>query len=645
MAEYGGKQRNQLSKAISSSESQDVQLQRFADNRPQTNSQLNLIHSIQKKSNNTGLPDNLKSGIENLSGYSMDDVRVHYNSDKPAQLNALAYAQGTDIHVAPGQEKHLPHEAWHVVQQKQGRVQPTIQKQGVNVSDNEGLEKEADVMGENTIKSSVKTLSSLTQNNSSNYTIQYKGKTPLMKQVIGTDGLLEWAIKAIAVKEDRLLCFNSVLQNCFKKINDYDRMTNGSPLVQHAFICEIINSLDQYEINSEHDQPKIKQLREILIKEKNITYSQFERLKKYTDSDDAPYLQMTDEGMLWSVLDFEHNVTKMGKTGKEYFQHLSQLNLDSMENEEEESEIGMNKDYIDFVKAATDLLSNAKVNHYTTSTRVKTIMGGTKEMKSKMLLEHDLPEYKHNTSPYDDFGLGNSGFLFFFIESPNAPFRHTRFGSGDDGGTPVRISIPINESGLLEKGWIMLSDFAQREYPVIAAKADGSHHTSWLSTRENTPEVNKKKADGYTDIARKFELGVRLMTESEIEDMVQIEDSGKRQAFSAVTSQGHGDKESKQIYTAPRIERNSTRNLFDRIEIPDRIFNNILVGEDIIKGLAQRAGLEVMRIKNVNPELGDSMIKLRGDDLMSLMLKDLCRPQAMIPNELTIKDEYVQIMG
>nr|WP_165021231.1 DUF4157 domain-containing protein [Dysgonomonas sp. ZJ279] len=97
--------------------------------------------------NRTGMPDNLKSGIESLSGFSMDDVRVHYNSSKPAQLQALAYAQGTDIHVAPGQEQHLPHEAWHVVQQKQGRVEPTMQLQGVNVNDNEGLEKEADVMG------------------------------------------------------------------------------------------------------------------------------------------------------------------------------------------------------------------------------------------------------------------------------------------------------------------------------------------------------------------------------------------------------------------------------------------------------------------------------------------------------------------
>ena len=101
----------------------------------------------QRKVNHTGLPDNLKSGIENLSGLAMDDVKVHYNSAKPAQLNAHAYAQGTNIHVASGQEKHLAHEAWHVVQQKQGRVKPTLKLGNVQVNDNAGLEKEADVMG------------------------------------------------------------------------------------------------------------------------------------------------------------------------------------------------------------------------------------------------------------------------------------------------------------------------------------------------------------------------------------------------------------------------------------------------------------------------------------------------------------------
>ncbi len=96
----------------------------------------------------TGLPSGLRAGVESLSGVSMDKVSVHYNSSQPAQLNALAYAQGNDIHLAPGQEQHLPHEAWHLVQQAQGRVRPTLQmKQGVPVNDDEGLEHEADVMG------------------------------------------------------------------------------------------------------------------------------------------------------------------------------------------------------------------------------------------------------------------------------------------------------------------------------------------------------------------------------------------------------------------------------------------------------------------------------------------------------------------
>jgi hypothetical protein len=111
-----------------------------------------LIGTLQAKEeappNKTGIPDQLKSGIESISGMDLSDVRVHYNSSEPAQLNALAYTQGQEIHVASGQEKHLPHEAWHAVQQAQGRVKPTMQlKDGIPINDEEDLEHEADEMG------------------------------------------------------------------------------------------------------------------------------------------------------------------------------------------------------------------------------------------------------------------------------------------------------------------------------------------------------------------------------------------------------------------------------------------------------------------------------------------------------------------
>jgi hypothetical protein len=108
--------------------------------------------ALQRKENHTGLPDQLKYGIEAMGGHTMDDVKVHYNSPRPAQLNAHAFAQGTDIHLAAGQERHLPHEAWHVVQQKQGRVQPTTSINGAQVNDSPLLEKEADVMGSRAIQ-------------------------------------------------------------------------------------------------------------------------------------------------------------------------------------------------------------------------------------------------------------------------------------------------------------------------------------------------------------------------------------------------------------------------------------------------------------------------------------------------------------
>ncbi len=102
-----------------------------------------------RRPNRTGLPDELKSAVEALSGFSLDGVQVHYNSPQPRRFRALAYTQGQHIFVAPGQERHLPHEAWHVIQQAQGRVRPMFQlPDGARLNIDEQLESEADHMGE-----------------------------------------------------------------------------------------------------------------------------------------------------------------------------------------------------------------------------------------------------------------------------------------------------------------------------------------------------------------------------------------------------------------------------------------------------------------------------------------------------------------
>ncbi|MEX1827334.1 DUF4157 domain-containing protein [Luteibacter sp. CQ10] len=124
----------------------------FATNdSPRQVMQQQRIDALQQReassSPSSGLPQALRQGVETLSGISMAGVSVHYNSSAPMQMHAHAYAQGRNIYLGPGQERHLPHEAWHVVQQAQGRVRPTVQMAGAHVNDDPALEREADVMG------------------------------------------------------------------------------------------------------------------------------------------------------------------------------------------------------------------------------------------------------------------------------------------------------------------------------------------------------------------------------------------------------------------------------------------------------------------------------------------------------------------
>lgn len=92
----------------------------------------------------TGLPVQLKRDFEAKSGLSFDDVRVHYRSSRPGGLGALAYTQGNQVYLGPGQERHLPHELAHVVQQKQGRVGAEVRLGGVPLNLDPTLEAEAD---------------------------------------------------------------------------------------------------------------------------------------------------------------------------------------------------------------------------------------------------------------------------------------------------------------------------------------------------------------------------------------------------------------------------------------------------------------------------------------------------------------------
>ena len=217
----------------------------FIDNRPQniiqkSRQSQNYVSSqpIQQESNKTGLPDNLKSGIENLSGYSLDDVTVHYNSDKPRQLQAHAYAQGTDIHLASGQERHLPHEAWHVVQQKQGRVKPTLQLKGaVPVNDDAGLEREADVMGAAAMRS-------VSTNPAQLMTVQAKAVVQREKENKKSDSELKHGLdqlKKLAAHEAKQASDPEILAQLKHLISQLDDIVSGDDEELKSSIAEALN--------------------------------------------------------------------------------------------------------------------------------------------------------------------------------------------------------------------------------------------------------------------------------------------------------------------------------------------------------------------------------------------------------------------
>ncbi len=106
----------------------------------------------QRAKNQTGLPDELKTGLEIYSGMDLSGVRVLRNSSKPAELNALAYTRGHTIHLSPNQENHLPHEGWHAVQQMQGRVKSgRLQIDNTFINNDPRLEAEAVRMGKRAV--------------------------------------------------------------------------------------------------------------------------------------------------------------------------------------------------------------------------------------------------------------------------------------------------------------------------------------------------------------------------------------------------------------------------------------------------------------------------------------------------------------
>ncbi|TRX59499.1 DUF4157 domain-containing protein [Fulvivirga sp. M361] len=97
------------------------------------------------------LPHVIQKKMEESFNTDFSSVKIKTNSAQAKSFGALAFAQGENVHFAPGQfnpesskgQELIGHEFAHVVQQRQGRVQAGQS----NINDDPGLEKEADTAG------------------------------------------------------------------------------------------------------------------------------------------------------------------------------------------------------------------------------------------------------------------------------------------------------------------------------------------------------------------------------------------------------------------------------------------------------------------------------------------------------------------
>jgi hypothetical protein len=454
---------------------------------------------------------------------------------------------------------------------------------------------------------------------------QHATQRKLMDQL---QPIVGWAMERVGDARNYDLAFKDI----FADINTYDREEGKSVRGKLHLLQGIVPKLEQWVQHppvplGEADYQNINLIHKVVQIEIARIQPRYDYLSRYSADGSAPYRLMTDEGLLWCQPDLPYNVATVGRQGWAYFQALSSRNREEMQ--EAYFLAGIDKRPWSETMASNlrSVLSDAVLNHYTTRKRGAFLVA-EKSLKSKLRLELENDNYKHNTSAYDEYALANAGFLFFFVEPKGSPLRATRFAqdsSGADEGGAARITLPILTSGLLEQGWIMLSDFAQREFPDIWSKEppNEEQYKSWLVTRD---------ADKSFPVRiRHFENITFPLAEEEILKLQETEkNSMRRQALMNAMAQARGDGLCTQCYGMDLTCR-------------ERLLDNILAGQDIIPGLMTRTLLEVARIEQVNPRLAALLATLTGPRLMQCVFKDLCRPQAMIPNGVSLTADNLEL--
>jgi hypothetical protein len=469
---------------------QAMQLKRYAEMTAAHTSAASPAIPVQRvhKPNHTGLPDTLKSGIESLSGLSMDHVKVRYNSDKPAQIQAHAYAQGSEIHVGPGQEKHLPHEAWHIVQQAQGRVTPTTMMKAMAVNDDAALEREADIMG-------AKALGTANYGNLQSCAQKIASDAPIQRKPVPTlaEGMVRWyddldPQRTLYDSEEQLRALspyslpltntaddeeNTVLPIYDVRGPHFRTPVNEAETEEEKEHRRVFSKKLQYmapnaeerfenDVRDSNDESKVRELliqslRKLIPKEL-ATMGDLETM-------DFRQLEVVHAKALYTKGNLA-SLPSMKKVGKpdpgSSITHLDAMRKGLVSNPEETDLKGKKEALLmRLMPKLVELSHKIRLTHYYDAASEESILdSGRLQSKERRIRKAGGADVPNKSGKLDD-KLGNTDHVFFFGEYEEdrdhpSPFRQTRFGGrpeiGDAilnqkpglDGTERRVSFPLN---------------------------------------------------------------------------------------------------------------------------------------------------------------------------------------------------------
>ena len=562
------------------------------------------------KPNLTGIPSQMKLDFERRSGLSFDDVRVHYHSDKPARFFAHAYTFGTQVHIGPGQERHLPHELGHVAQQKWGMVRPTASINGIPAAENPGLERNADRLeGLRAETSAIQNPSGILQRMgavSLAEMLELSGHSvsalpeDIQKLLRDYDKLYDDTEKRMDFKQQlRIL---QALGDAIAQVPESSMSRSMTAIVKSEMqIIKKQETVDWDSIQKELDAKTLEykaletcitdliansggdfasalQKKNLEIKKRNLEKEIDELKGLRTISRQMDPYEFMDTGVEWKHRQYEKYYKKTGQ----WVDQLSAANLRHLQEAEVTKGAYTRKarnipGYTEFYTRIKNLLTDRTIlSHYSSQPDIPVLLSKEYAVSSCISLGEDHSDKKMEQD------LHNTGFVFFFLERDNAePRQNTRFGT-------YRYVITKPQK-ILSRSWAMLADFItaySRFCPKMIVKA-------------NSP-ANQDRRD------KQMQAGTGRL------------DTTMTYLPSNITIQ---------------LER----------------FNNILKGDHIIDGLAHSAAQQLYALYNVDCDIAMSFEQIRiknDDDLLDIVLRlfevQIMVPKAVIPERM---DERTSASG